>query len=119
MLLFSVLFSLYHKETPSNLRSSLDSIFAQTLKPNEVVLMEDGPLTDNLYQVVEEYLVLYPSIFKVVKLPQNVGLGRALNEGLKYCSYELVARMDTDDIAKPNRFEKQVTLFKAHPDIKL
>ena len=113
---FSVLLSLYYKENPSFLRQSLDSIFNQTLLPGEVVLVEDGPLTEALYAVVEEYIRKYPAL-KVVPLPENVGLGRALNEGLKHCSHELVARMDTDDISVPERFERQIALFSEKSDV--
>ena len=115
---FSVLLSLYSKENPVYLRRSLDSVFGQTLPPNEVVLVEDGPLIPALYAVVEEYARKYPAL-KVIPLPENVGLGRALNEGLKHCSYELVARMDTDDIAMPDRFEKQIAYMTAHPECDL
>ena len=115
-MLFSVLLSLYHKESPLFLRQSLTSIFTQTLLPIEVVLVEDGPLTDELYAVIKEFTSRYPKL-KVISLPTNQGLGKALNEGLKHCSYDLVARMDTDDIAKPNRFEKQLEIFKNHPEI--
>ena len=113
---FSVLLSLYCKENPAYLRQSLDSVFGQTLPPDEVVLVEDGPLTAALYAVVEEYARKYPAL-KVVPLPENVGLGRALNEGLKHCSHELVARMDTDDIAIPDRFERQSAVFTKNPDV--
>ena len=112
---FSVLLSLYHKENPIFLHQSLDSVFSQTLPPDEVVLVEDGPLTEELYAVVEKYSQDHPEM-KVVPLPENVGLGRALNEGLKHCSHELVARMDTDDIALPDRFEKQISYMTAHPE---
>ncbi len=113
---FSVLMSLYAKERPDFLRQSLESVFAQTLPPDEVVLIEDGPLTEELYSVVEEYSKNHHEL-RVVALPINGGLGNALNEGLKHCTYELVARMDTDDIAKPNRFQKQVHFMVAHPEI--
>lgn len=114
---FSVLLSIYSKESPDNFRLSLDSIFHQTILPQEVVLVEDGPLTIELDQVITDFLELYPSQLKIVKLPQNVGLGRALNFGLEHCSNELVARMDTDDIAKSDRFEKQLAIFREHPEI--
>ena len=115
-MLFSVLLSLYHKESPLFLRQSLTSIFTQTLLPIEVVLVEDGPLTDELYAVIKEFTSQHPEL-KVISLPTNRGLGKALNEGLKHCSYDLVARMDTDDIAKPDRFEKQLAIFLEHPEI--
>lgn len=114
--MFSVLLSIYRKEQIDYLCQSLDSVFAQTLPPDEVVLVKDGSLTSELDSVISEYERLHPSL-KVV--PQNVGLGRALNEGLKHCSHELVARMDTDDIAKPERFERQIKVFEEHPELDL
>lgn len=116
--MFSVLLSLYQKEHPSQLRQSLSSLFSQTLPPNEIILVKDGPLTAELDAVVSDYVARY-SILKVVPLPQNQGLGKALNEGLKHCSYDLVARMDTDDIAKPERFERQIKVFEEHPELDL
>lgn len=113
---FSVLLSLYSKETPVFLRQSLYSIFQQTLSPTEVVLVKDGPLTGELDNVIAEYVVKHPEL-KTVSLAENQGLGKALNEGLKHCSYELVARMDTDDVAKSDRFEKQIAIFCAHPEL--
>lgn len=113
---FSVLLSVYKKEKPSFFQQCLDSIFSQTLLPNEIVLVKDGPLTIELEQIIEEYKLKY-SILKVIPLSLNQGLGRALNEGVKYCSFELIARMDTDDIAKPNRFEKQIAIFEKMPEI--
>lgn len=114
--MFSVLLSLYYKENPLFLRESLVSIFSQTLFPDEVVLVEDGPLTDDLKVVVDEFAQTY-SVLKVVSLPVNGGLGKALNEGLKHCSYDIVVRMDTDDISRPYRFEKQVPYMESHPDV--
>jgi glycosyltransferase involved in cell wall biosynthesis len=113
---FSVLLSLYAKERPEYLRQALDSVFSQSLKADEIVLVEDGPLTPELEAVVREYTALHPEM-KIVPLPQNVGLGLALNEGLKHCSNELVARMDTDDICKPHRFEHQYNYMLLHPEI--
>ena len=104
--------SLYKKEHPDYLRLSLDSMINQTVKPDEIVLVEDGPLTDELYAVVEEY----KSYLKIVVNETNLGLGLALNEGLKACSNELVARMDTDDISETNRCEKQLLYFDNHPN---
>lgn len=114
--MFSVLLSVYKKEQPSHLRKSLDSLFSQTLLPSEIILVKDGELTPELNAVVSDYTQRY-SILKVVDLKKNQGLGKALNEGLKHCSYDLVARMDTDDIAKLNRFEKQIDIFNNHPEI--
>lgn len=113
---FSVLLSIYHKEKPEYLLQSLDSVFAQTLRADEVILVKDGPLTEELYRVLEEFQGKYQEL-KTVPLKENVGLGEALNEGLKHCSHDIVARMDTDDICKPDRFEKQLAVFKNNPDV--
>jgi len=113
---FSVLLSVYHKENPSYLSQSLDSVFNQTVPPSEVILVKDGQLTKELDNVIEEFLKEY-SIFKVISLEENRGLGFALNEGLNHCSYEWVARMDTDDICFPNRFEKQLEIIETHPEV--
>lgn len=113
---FSVLLSLYYKENATFLCQSLDSIFNQTLLPSEVLLVKDGALTPELDKVVAYYAGKHPEM-KIVALSRNGGLGPALNEGLKHCSYDLVARMDTDDICKPHRFERQVRFMEQHPDV--
>lgn len=115
---FSVLLSIYHKERPEFLKLALDSIFSQTVRAAEVVLVEDGRLTDNLDRIIEEYQGQYPEL-KVVKFEQNRGLGYALNDGLLQCSHDIVARMDTDDIAKSDRFEKQLKVLEEQPEIDL
>lgn len=113
---FSVLLSVYYKEVPAFLEQALISIINQTLQPNEIIIVKDGELTNELEKILYEYSHKYPFI-KIVSLSENQGLGRALNEGLKHCSNDLVARMDTDDIAKKNRFEKQITTFKENPNL--
>lgn len=109
---FTVLMSIYKKEEPKYLNRAMQSIWdEQTVKPDEIVLVQDGPLTDGLYEAIEEWKVKIGGSFKTVPLDKNVGLGEALNAGIKHCSYELIARMDTDDISIPNRFEKQLKAF--------
>ena len=107
---YSVLMSLYKKEKPEYLRLAIDSMINQTVPPDEIVIVEDGPLTDELYAVLDEYPVLHR-----VKNETNLGLGLALNVGLKKCKNELVARMDTDDCSKPERCEKQLLRFSEKP----
>ena len=116
---FSVLMSVYFKENPEWLKIALDSVINQTLSPNEIVLVQDGKLTDELYRVVEDYTKKYGNLFKIVPLEENVGLGEALRIGVENCSNEIIARMDTDDIARSDRFEKQIKFLKEHPDIDL
>lgn len=111
---FSVLMSLYYKERPEYLRQSLDSVFSQTLKPSQVVLMKDGPLPAALENVLKDYPQL-----EIHAIEKNVGLGQALNRGLKYCKFPLVARMDTDDICYPDRFERQINFMLEHPEISI
>jgi glycosyltransferase involved in cell wall biosynthesis len=110
---FSVLMSIYKKEEPKYFNRAMQSIWdEQTVKPNEIVLVQDGPLTDGLYKAIDEWKTKIGESFKTVPLEKNVGLGEALNAGIKHCSYELIARMDTDDISIPNRFEKQLKVFE-------
>lgn len=112
---FTVLISVYYREKAENLRESLESVFNQTLPPDEVVLVEDGPLTPALDAVVDSFARRHREM-KVVKDPINQGLDAALNNGLRHCSHDLIARMDSDDISMPDRFEKQVAYMEAHPE---
>lgn len=116
---YSVLMSLYVKEKPEYLRLAIDSMLNQTVKPDEIVIVEDGPLTDTLYAVLDEYKAKYPQIVRTIKNEKNLGLGLALNVGLKECKNELVARMDTDDISKLDRCEKQLTVFDENPELSI
>lgn len=116
---FSVLMSLYWKESPNNLIECFESLMCQTIKPNEWIIVEDGPLTKELYEILSQYEKKFPQLIKRVKLEKNVGLGLALREGILHCNNELVARMDTDDIADDRRFEKQINFFRLHPDVEL
>lgn len=113
---FSVLMSVYRKEHPDYLKQALDSVFLQTVKANQVVLVEDGPLTPELDSVINDYCARYPEL-DIIPLPENRGLGLALAEGLKHCKYELVARMDSDDISRPDRFEIQLAAFRDNQTI--
>jgi len=113
---FSVLMSVYNKELPERLQEALDSMRNQTLQPHQIVIVQDGPLNQNLLAVI----AAFQRVFKqttVVELKRNHGLGYALNAGLRACRYELIARMDSDDISLPDRFEKQISYMESHPDI--
>lgn len=108
---FSVLMSVYHREEGECLREALRSVFEQSAAPSQVVLVKDGPLTEDLDKVILDFTNKYSSL-KVVALSENIGLGMALNTGLAQCSHELVARMDSDDVAVSKRFEKQLKVFE-------
>ncbi|MBB4803674.1 glycosyltransferase involved in cell wall biosynthesis [Flavobacterium nitrogenifigens] len=105
---FSVVISVYFKENPIFLRQSLESVINQTLRPNEIVLVKDGPLKEELDSLIDEYEKNYSEIFKVIALPENKGLANALNIGIKNAKNSLIARMDSDDICFNDRFEKQL-----------
>ena len=114
---FSVLMSVYQKENPDFLRKSLNSVLIeQSRKPDELVLVEDGPLTEELYQTIQDFKEKFPEM-KVLPLKENVGLGEALHRGVEACSYDWIARMDTDDIATPDRFQQQVDYIEQHPQL--
>jgi len=113
---FSVLISVYKKENPKFLKEALKSIWDdQILKPNQIIIVKDGPLTQELNEVLELFSVSSPT--KFVELEFNVGLGLALQEGVKHCSFEYIARMDTDDIAYPERFNKQMSFLFKNPNV--
>lgn len=111
----SVLVSIYYKEKPDNLTECLHSLASQSLKANEVILVEDGPISDELKSIIESFR--HELNIVSVPLTENVGLACALNEGLKHCSNEIVARMDTDDIARDERFERQMEFMNLNPEV--
>lgn len=114
---YSVLMSVYFKERPKWLRISLDSMMNQTVLTDDFVLVEDGPLTAELDAVVNEYCQKYSNIFHVVKLEKNVGLGPALEHGIKCCKNELIIRMDSDDYSVPERCEKLLAVYREHQEL--
>ena len=114
---YSVLMSVYVKEKAEYLRTAMDSIWNQTIPTDDFVLVCDGPLNEVLDAVIEVMEKMHPDTLHVVRLEKNGGLGKALNEGIKHCKHELVARMDSDDISRPDRCERQLKVFQEHPDI--
>jgi glycosyltransferase involved in cell wall biosynthesis len=109
--------SVYYKEKPEYLNEALKSIIEQTVMPDEIVLVKDGSLTTELSAVISKYKNDYPWLFNIISLEQNMGLGNALNEGLKYCSHNVIARMDSDDISFSDRFEKQLHYLSKNAEI--
>lgn len=114
---FSVLMSIYDKEEENNLLQCLDSLATQLVKPTETVIVYDGPIRKSLRDIINRYTSELN--IKKIKLDKNVGLGQALNVGLTHCNNDIIARMDTDDIAIPSRFKIQINYFLEHPDLAL
>ena len=114
---YSVLMSVYHKEKAEYLKQAMDSIWSQTIPTDDVVLVCDGPLNAELDTVIENMQAAHPGTLNVVRLEKNRGLGNALNIGIKECKHELVARMDSDDISRADRCERQLKVFQTHPDV--
>ena len=116
---FSVLIPVYGEELPGHLDRALSSLEDQTLRPDEIVLVKDGPLSEALESVIERHRRPGGPKYVVVALPRREGVGPALNHGLKRCRHEWVARMDSDDIAFPMRFEKQLAFLESNADYDL
>ena len=112
---FSVSMCVYGKDNPEWFRTAVDSILNQTRKPDEVVLVVDGPVPQKLDDVINHFE--QNSIFKVIRLPENKGHGEARRVGLNNCSNELVALMDADDISAEDRFEKQLAMFESDAEL--
>lgn len=107
----------YGKDDPEWFKIAVDSILNQTVKPDEVVLVVDGPVPDELNAVIKAYEKLV--LFKVIRFKENQGHGNARRAGLEACSNELVAIMDADDISVNDRFEKQLIAFDRNPNISI
>lgn len=112
MMKFSVLMSVYFKENPKYLSEAIESVLNQTVMPSEIVIVKDGKLSGDLDHVINNYIEKYKNLFKIIELKENQGLGVALEKGIIACSYEIIARMDTDDISKNDRFEKQLKIME-------
>ncbi len=114
---YSVLMSVYNKVNPEFFEISIKSMLDQTVVTNDFVIVCDGPLTPELDRILDDYQAEHPEIFNILRLPNNVGVGAATNEGLAVCKNELVAKMDADDISIPERCEIQINKFASNPDL--
>lgn len=111
---FSVSMCVYGGDNAGWFTTAIDSVLNQTLLPREIILVVDGPVPDEMNEIIKKYEK--NTLFKVIRLAKNQGHGIARKAGLDACSHELVAIMDADDICAPNRFEKQIEAFKLTPD---
>ena len=116
---YSVLMSVYKNEKADYLRMSMNSMWTQTVEPDEFVLICDGKLTDELDQVITEMEKDHPEKLRVIRHEKNRGLGMALQEGVQLCRNELIARMDSDDIAMKDRCEKELAVFAKKPELSI
>lgn len=114
---FSVAISVYKNDNPDYVDIALKSVTTnQSLKPTEIVLVIDGPISSELESVIETHKKAY-SGFKIIRFEKNQGLGNALKTAVENSSYDIIARMDSDDISSPERFEKQISYLKENPDV--
>ncbi len=114
---FSVCTSVYKNDKPNFVREALDSMLVnQSVKPAEIVLVQDGPVPEGLSSLLLEYQGKYPKAMHVICLEKNGGLGNALKLAVENAKYDICARMDSDDICLPDRFEKQLTYLETHPE---
>lgn len=112
---FSLLMAVYDGDSPSFLHSAFQSVLCNSIQPNEVVLVVDGPINNALSKVIESFLPVLP--ITLLPLDRNAGLGLALNKGLLLCKHEWIARFDSDDICFPNRFETQLQFIQQHSSV--
>lgn len=114
---FSVCTSVYKNDKLEFVRVALDSMLVhQSVKPDEIVLVQDGPVPEELSSLLSEYEGKFPEVMHVIRLEKNGGLGNALRLGVENAKYDIIARMDSDDICLPDRFEKQLAFLEAHKE---
>ncbi|MGH3446131.1 MAG: glycosyltransferase [Nocardioidaceae bacterium] len=115
---FSLLMSVYGGDDPGFLVAAFRSVVhEQTRPPDDVVLVQDGPVPDALDEQITGLIHESPVSTTLLALEDNLGLGPALDQGMAACAHDIVARMDADDIALPQRFEVQVPIVEGGVDI--
>lgn len=114
---YTVLMSVYYKEKPEYLSLSIESMLNQTVKPDEFIIVKDGPLTMELDEVINNFVTAYPKTFNIIVNETNLGLGSALAKGIENSKNELIARMDSDDYVVSTRCERQLEKFREDPKL--
>lgn len=115
---YSVLMSVYKNDSPDDLATALKSIYDdQTRKPDEIIVVFDGPLTEALLHTLDSFRAGKEDIVRYYPQEENRGLGEALRIGSELCTGEYILRMDSDDVSDPHRFEKQIRYIEAHPEV--
>ena len=114
----SVIMSVYKSEKPAFFDISLQSIWTdQILKPDEIIIIKDGPLGKDLDSIIDQWKNTIGDKLKVLENKENIGLTKSLNKGIKVASSDYIARMDSDDISDPLRFTIQKEYLDSHPDV--
>lgn len=116
---YTVLMSVYYKEKPEYLSLSIESMLNQTVKPDEFIIVKDGPLTTELDEVINNFVTAYPKTFNIIVNETNLGLGPALAKGIENSKNELIARMDSDDYVVSTRCERQLEKFREDPKLEM
>lgn len=114
---YSVLMTVYGDENPNHFEIAVNSMLNQTVKPNDFVIVCDGPISDELENIIYQFKCNCKDFFNIVRLEENVGVGKASAIGLHYCKNELVAKMDSDDISDATRCEKELQMFENDPEL--
>lgn len=109
---YSILMTVYKNDNPEYVRKSIRSMLNQSVLTDDFIIVKDGPIPQSLQNVIDIETKDFSEITRQIQLEKNIGLGLALNEGLKFCKNEIVARMDSDDISVENRCEVQLNEFK-------
>jgi glycosyltransferase involved in cell wall biosynthesis len=109
---FSLLVPVYDGDRPDHIRRAMRSaVDDQTVRPDQVVIVRDGPVRDELARCLDELQRASPVPVTFVPLRDNAGLGPALDQGLAASWFDVIARMDADDVAMPHRFEVELPLI--------
>ena len=116
---YSVLMSVYKNDKAEYIKSAIESMINQTVTPKQYVVVVDGPVGAEIGDTITKYEKEHPDLFTIIRLKENRGLGNALNIGMKECRYELIARMDADDISLPQRCERQLEKFESNPQLSI
>lgn len=117
--MISVLIPVYHGDKADHFSSAINSVINQTYRPSQIVIVVDGPVGVDINGIIDSLEKRDSTIFDIVRLPRNGGLGSALNIGLRHCRNEFIARMDSDDISIPTRFQRQIDYMSRHQNVSI
>lgn len=117
--LYSVLMPVYKKDNVNWIKEAVDSMLYQSVTPSEFIIIQDGPVPKEIESLINNYINMYPNLFKLLVNDKNLGLGESLRKGVLACTYEYIARMDADDISNTFRCEKILEYMVQNPELSL